>query len=233
MGGSSPDHKPLLAWWTLSTLAQVILPGLYWPHYYLLLTPFVSLAVSLWLADAISKTRRPGPNTLVALALLAALGWSLRIQARDYLGKTPDAITSEFKGGKQWVALRALGREIRARAKVWGDPHLFVWGWQSPLFIYSGLDGVTRHFFANDFLKAHATDNHPVVGPWIEEILRDLRARPPELIFAGEPPFPALRKFLDERYLPSLLSPPVPDGRGLWVERERYGAFHARAAVRP
>ena len=94
------------------------------------------------------------------------------------------------------------------------------------------FDGITRHFFVNELLKAHATDDHPLVRPWIEEILRDLKARPPALIFAGDPPFPALRRFLDERYLPSLLSPPVPDGRGLWVERERYGEFHARTPAK-
>jgi hypothetical protein len=215
----------------ISCWAQIILPGMYWQHYYLLAVPGASLAVALWLADSLRGIRaRPWPNVIVSLAFLAALGWTLRIQARDYLGKTPDEITSEYKGGKQWIALRGLGREIAARSSVWDDPHLFVWGWQSPLFIYSGLDGVTRHFFANDFLKAHATDDHPLVRLWIEEILRDLRARPPQLVFAGEIPFPALRKFLDERYLPSTLSPPVPDGRGLWVEHERYGAFHARGA---
>ena len=159
-------------------------------------------------------------------------GWTVRIQVRDYLGLTPDEITSKFKGGKQWVALRGLGRELAVRAKAWEDPHLFVWGWQSPLFIYSGLDGVSRHFFANELLKAHATDDHPLIRPWIEEILRDLRARPPAVIFAGDIPFPALRKFLDERYLPSILSQPAPDGRGLWVEKERYREFHAPAVKR-
>lgn len=228
-GGPSPYLRPLLACWIVAAWAQVILPGMYWQHYYLLAVPGASLAVALWLVDAIRAIRtHPVRCSAVALALLAALGWTLRIQARDYLGKTPAEITSEFKGGRQWLALRSLGRQIAGRSKVWDDPRLFVWGWQSPLFIYSGLDGVTRHFFANDFLKAHATDGHPLVRGWVEEILRDLRDRPPELIFAGEVPFPALRKFLDERYLPSTLSPPVPDGRGLWVERGRYGEFHAR-----
>ena len=226
--------RRLLGWWVVATWVQVILPGMYWQHYYMLLAPGIALAVSLWLVDAVSGIRaRPAPNALLAIALLAALGWTLRIQFRDYLGRTPDEITSEFKGGRQWVGLRTLGRDIAARSKVWDDPRLFVWGWQSPLYIYSGLDGVTRHFFANDFLKAHATDGHTLVGPWIDEILRDLHARPPALILAGDPPFPALKRFLDERYLPSLLSPTVPDGRGLWVEKDRYGEFHARPTVRP
>ena len=50
-------------------------------------------------------------------------------------------------------------------------------GWQSPLFIDSGPDGPTRHFFANELLKAHANDDHPLVRPWTDEIIRDLNAR--------------------------------------------------------
>ncbi len=240
VGGSWPGPRVLLASWIVSSWLQVLLPGLFWQHYYLLPIPGVALAVALWLIDALRGIHaRPVPNAVVTLALLAALGWSLQIQGRDYLGRTPEEITSEFKGGKQWVSLRGLGRDIAAGSKVWDDPHLLVWGWQSPLFLYSGLDGVTRHFFVNELLKAHATDDHPLVRPWIEEILRDVKARRPALVFAGDPPFPALRKILDERYLPSLLTPSVPDGRGLWVERERYGEFHARtpakapARVRP
>jgi 4-amino-4-deoxy-L-arabinose transferase-like glycosyltransferase len=231
--GFGDRNRQLLAAWFASIWLQVLLPGMFWQHYYLLAVPGTALLVSLWLVDAISKLRaRPFLNSVVAIVLLAALGWTVRIQVRDYLGLTPDEITSKFKGGKQWVALRGLGRELSVRAKAWEDPHLFVWGWQSPLFIYSGLDGVSRHFFANELLKAHANDNHPLVRPWIEEILRDLRARPPAFVFAGDIPFPALRKFLDERYLPSMLSPTAPDGRGLWVEKEHYREFHAQPVRR-
>ena len=42
-------------------------------------------------------------------------------------------------------------------------------------------------------------------------------SRPPALIFAGYPPFPELRAFLRERYLPSRLVPSM-NGLGLWVE---------------
>jgi 4-amino-4-deoxy-L-arabinose transferase-like glycosyltransferase len=218
--------RRLVAAWTISAWLQVLMPGQFWPHYYLLPLPGVALAVSVALVDAIRGFRqRPVPLGIVALVLLGAMGWSMRIQARDYLGRTPDEITSEFKGGKQWVALRSLGRQIAERSKVWEQPRLHVWGWQSPLYIYSGLDGASRHFFANELLKAHAADEHPLVRRWLEETVRELRARPPALIFAGHPPFPALRQFLNERYLPSIREGASPDGRGLWIEKDRYGDY--------
>jgi hypothetical protein len=98
------------------------------------------------------------------------------------------------------------------------------------LFIYAGMDGMTRHLFANALLTAHAESNHPVVAPRLAEIIRDLRARPPALILAGNPPFPALREFLREKYLPSPLGGMAPDGRGLWVREELYARFHAQSA---
>jgi hypothetical protein len=226
-GAGSVQARRLLAAWTISAWVQVLLPGMFWQHYYLLPIPGVSLAVSIWLIDAARDLRsRPITNAIAVVTLLAALGWSIRIQVRDYLGLTPDEITSEFKGGRQWVELRRFGRDLADRAKVWDDPHLFVWGWQSPLFIYTGLDGVSRHFFANELLKAHANDDHPLIRPWIEEILRDLEAHPPALIFVGDPPFPALRKFLERNYLPSGL--PSFYGRALWVEKSRYAEFLTR-----
>ena len=66
-----------------------------------------------------------------------------------------------------------------------------------------------------------------LIRPRLDRIMRDFRARPPELIFVGDPPFPALRAFLAERYLPSRLVMSAPDGRGLWVERGKYGEFES------
>jgi hypothetical protein len=228
--------RRLFGAWALSCWAQVLLPGQFWPHYYLLVAPGAAIAVSLWVVDSLRAARRGRiAQAMIALLLIAALGWSLHIQARDYLGRTPDEITSEYKGGKQWVALRKLGGEIAERSRVWHHPRLFVWGWQSPLYIYSGLDGVSRHFFANELLKVHADDDHPLVRRWTGEIMRDLHAHPPELIFAGHPPFPALRQFLQARYLPSPPGAAAADGRGLWVETGHYGEYHATptAAIRP
>ena len=36
-----------------------------------------------------------------------------------------------------------LGRELERRTRGLPEARLYVWGWQSPLFLYSGLDGVS------------------------------------------------------------------------------------------
>jgi hypothetical protein len=152
----------------------------------------------------------------------AALVWTVRLQVVGYLRVPPEDLVRD-RGGRQWVVDRALGRELGRRSVVWERPTLFVWGWQGPLYFYSGLDGVTRQVFVDDFLKSFAASGHPLVRPRVERTMRELRDHPPALIFTGYPPFPALKAFLDERYLPSRLAP------GLWVERGRYGAFEAFA----
>jgi hypothetical protein len=173
-----------------------------------------------------------------SLAVLAALFQTARIQVRDYLMVPSEELTRRYKGGGQWIVHRAIGRDLARRAEVWADPKLAIWGWQSPMYVYSGLDNVTRHFFGDPLMKAYIMGafrgDHPrvegLIRPRLDRIMSDFRAHPPELILVGDPPFPALRAFLAERYLPSRLVMSAPDGRGLWVERGKYGEFESLTA---
>jgi 4-amino-4-deoxy-L-arabinose transferase-like glycosyltransferase len=231
----------LVAAWTLAAAVQVVLPGLYWPHYYLLPTPGIALLVAIGLTQSLKALRTPLPSAsglsrrrarrqwflaaLAASGLIAAAAATVLLQVRDYLLVPPSELTVRYKGGRQWVALRALGRELAARAQRFPpESRLYVWGWQSPLHFYSGLDSPTRHFFVDNLLRDQAERNHPLIRPRIEEILRVLRARPPLLVFAGYPPFPKLRELLAENYVPSRLLP-APGGLGLWVDRRHAVAF--------
>jgi 4-amino-4-deoxy-L-arabinose transferase-like glycosyltransferase len=237
--------RRLVAGWTIAASLQVVLPGLYWQHYYLLPTPGIALVVAATLADAAlslfgrrnaTDSRPRPPRRAIAAAtatvLLAAISWTLVLQVRCYLLVPPQELTVRYKGGGQWVALRSLGVELARRKTVWKDPRLYIWGWQSPLHFYGKLDGASRHFFVDNLLRDQAERDHPLISPRIAEIIRDLRAHPPALIFVGYSPFPELRTFLQERYLPSTLVP-ARNGLGLWVERDHYGPFenlreHAR-----
>ena len=271
--GKPTDARQLLAaGWTGAAWLQVALPGLYWPHYYLLPIPGVVIAIAVTLADGAShlarvfrsngrsrlrpatersgdgapsyKSARRSDSTVrgifwpacATLALVAAIGGTLYIQVRDYLGVAPEQLTIRYKGGRQWVALRAIGRDLARRATIWGRPHLYVWGWQSPLNFYGRMDSPTRHFFVDNLLRDQADRGHPLIAPRTDEIMATLRRRPPELIFAGYAPFKALRDFLNESYLPSQRV--FHDGRtalGLWIRRDSYGKFEMAGsrAARP
>src|SRR5262249_26346291 len=151
----------------------------------------------------VTSRRGVFPAAVAMSVLSAAIVWTLILQARYYLGVSPRELTIRYKGGRQWVVLREMGRDIARRAAIWHDPHLYVWGWQSPLYFYSRLDSPTRHFFVDNLLRDQAGRNHPLIGPRVEEIMATLLERPPELVLAGYAPFPALRAFLSKNYLPS------------------------------
>ena len=52
MAPSEHRERRLVAAWTLAAWAQVVLPGLYWPHYYLLPIAGAAIAVAVCLGDA-------------------------------------------------------------------------------------------------------------------------------------------------------------------------------------
>ena len=236
---SGVDRR-LVSGWVLSSWVQVALPGLFWQHYYLLPTPGVALVVGVALAAACGmigtawRPIRPGrllAGSVVAMTLLASVVWTARLQVRDYLLVAPEDLTARFKGGHQWVVLRAMGREIARRSVAFDRPSLYVWGWQSPLFLYSGLDGPTRHFFADPLLEDYSQGFHrddPRVRPRVERIIRDLEASPPSMVLVAYPPFPELKTFLESRAIRTRLE---AGGQALplWVDRDDYARFEATA----
>ncbi|RUL88457.1 ArnT family glycosyltransferase [Tautonia sociabilis] len=208
--------------WTASAVLQVLAPGLYWAHYYLLPVPGLALSVAVAVSDAFAARPRRWWSTAIGLGLLSAILAFGAIQIRDYLLVPAEELTIRYKGGRQWVELRKLGRLLGEQTAGWDDPRLHIWGWQSPLLFYSGLDAASRHFFTNNLMRDYADRPHPVVSPRIDELMADLRDTRPELVFVAYPPFPALREFLSSGYLPSSLVPVSPDGRGLWIREDRW-----------
>ncbi len=237
-------ERRLVAAWTLAAWAQVTLPGLYWPHYYLLPIAGTAVTVAVCCADAASVlvqrlrttdgtpsiTTRGATRAARRSILPAAVTFSLLtlgicatlfLEVRDYLLVPPQELTIRYKGGRQWVVLREMGGEIARRSAKEDDPRLYIWGWQSPLHFYSRLDSPTRHFFVDNLLRDQADRNHPLIEPRTDEIMAALKRRPPELIFTGYPPFRALRAFLNADYLPARMAP------GLWIKRDAFGRFEA------
>jgi 4-amino-4-deoxy-L-arabinose transferase-like glycosyltransferase len=187
----------LVGGWTISAWVQVALPGLFWPHYYLLPLAGLAVATAVFLTDCLrsmfADARRAPRWAVPTLGIALAFAWTAKTEYRDYVLVAPEELTIRYKGGQQWVTLRLMGEDLAYRSRIWHAPHMYVWGWQSPLFFYSGIDGVSRHFFADPLLKAFAGRDHPLTNPRTERIMRDLQEHRPEMIFAGDPPFPPPR----------------------------------------
>jgi 4-amino-4-deoxy-L-arabinose transferase-like glycosyltransferase len=249
LGRGTTAQRRLAAGWAIAAWAQVALPGLYWQHYYLLPVAGAAIAVGVCFTIAITfvagavrstdgprvqKARSTSGNgwrrivlALVGLPVLAiAIGATIVLEVRSYLLVPPEELTIRYKGGGQWVVLRRMGRELSDRARIWRDPHLYIWGWQSPLHFYGRLDSPTRHFFVDNLLRDQADRGHPLIGRRTEEIMTTLERSPPELIFTGYPPFGELRAFITDRYLPSRMA------AGLWARQDDYGRFERAGAGR-
>ncbi|MFO0909300.1 MAG: glycosyltransferase family 39 protein [Isosphaeraceae bacterium] len=229
-GRFAESQRRVLAGWTLIAMLQVVLPGLYWQHYYLLPVPGLALLHGVGLTDQLGRVAlvrwRAPVSAVFALTLLTAIGWTIRLQVREYLLVRPVDLVQD-RGGPQWLANRALGRALAQRTRDWPvRPTLFVWGWQGPLYFYSDFDCVTPQVFVDDFLRAFADQGHAQATPRIERTMRDLRDRPPTFLFVAYPPFDDLRSFMQERYVPSILA------AGLWVDRRFAGAFESAVGTR-
>jgi 4-amino-4-deoxy-L-arabinose transferase-like glycosyltransferase len=229
--------RRLTTGWAIAAWAQVALPGLYWQHYYLLPTAGAAIAVSICFADALlyviqamrpdsrKAWRKIGLSLACIPALATAIATTSYLEVRSYLLVEPEELTIEYKGGRQWVVLRDMGRDLGHRSRIWKNPHLYIWGWQSPLHFYGRMDSPTRHFFVDNLLRDQADRDHRLIRPRTEEIIATLKRSPPELIFTGYQPFLALKVFLNDRYLPSRMAP------GLWVRQEDFGRFERAGAV--
>jgi 4-amino-4-deoxy-L-arabinose transferase-like glycosyltransferase len=226
-------ERRLVAAWTLAAWAQVTLPGLYWPHYYILPIAGAAITVAVCCVDAASvlgravrEKTRPGLRSMLRAAvtfsfLTLGICATLFLEFRDYLLVPPQELTIRYKGGQQWVVLREMGGEIARRLAMEDEPRIYIWGWQSPLHFYSRLDSPTRHFFVDNLLRDQADRNHPLIEPRTAEIMAALKHQPPTLIFTGYPPFRALREFVNANYLPSRMAP------GLWIKRDAFARFEA------
>ena len=218
--------RRLVAAWTVAAWIAVAAPGLFWQHYFLLPLPGVAILVAIACGDAMGALRdgfKIAP-AVAACSLLAATAGTVAIQVRDYLLVPPDLLTTRYKGGGQWVALRLVGRELEERTRGWESPRLWVWGIQSPLYFYSGIDTVTPQVFADPLIVAFAASDHPLIRPRIARTMSDLEAARPDLIFVGEKPFPELEAFLKGHYRASRLR--TVDAP-IWVRGDRLARFEA------
>ena len=172
-------------------------------------------------------------GALAALTLLAAIGGTVAIQVRDYLMVPAEQLTARYKGGQQWIALRSASA---GRSAVEDE------GLGSPFALHLGLaepapdlrrpraarPGTSSPTPCSKTTPGGTTATNPGVRPRTERIVRDLEARPPSIVLAAYPAFPALRRFLDRGYIRSAL-PGVgvnsPGGIGLWIEKSHYAAF--------
>ncbi len=95
LGSRQPTTRKLVALWTLASFVAVALPRLFLPHYYLLATPGVSLAMGLLLEaanEARVNQRRVMGSIGIMIVVLSMFGLMV-LQVRDYLMIPPSQLS--------------------------------------------------------------------------------------------------------------------------------------------
>ena len=126
--------------------------------------------------------------------------------------------------------LRNMGASSAAAREIWKDPHLYIWGWQSPLHFYGRIDSPTPPFLRRQLAARPGRSRSPADPPAHRGDHGDPERQPPELIFTGYPPFRALKAFLNDRYLPSGWRRDCGSARRITGDFEHAGAPRPDAA---
>jgi hypothetical protein len=180
---------PLLftAGWALAAVAAVWAQGKFFRYHWTVALPPLCLLAGAGseLAGRALRARLPWAR-VAAVALALPVLWSIWSSGPDYLaaarrlsGATaPRVYLTRFgapgRGDFSFVEDLMAAQYVRAaRASRTG---LFVWGFEPLVYLLSGSRPPTRFIFAV-----------PLVAPWApakwrEELMRDLRAHPPEII---------------------------------------------------
>ncbi|MBX9602064.1 MAG: glycosyltransferase family 39 protein [Bryobacteraceae bacterium] len=187
------DRTRWILWLILAMLG--VAAGLrFFPRYYFLLLPPLALAGS---RGCVILTR--GRAGLALILLLLAIP-ALRFGPR-YFTLAADALAGRET---QWRDL-ALDRDSREVAAMLGQGSLFVWGFRSEIYLYSGLRPASR-FLESQAVSGVLADRHlfrsdavapEFVAPQRQELLR---SRPDWIVDAAGPLNPAMevRKWLPE-----------------------------------
>nr|WP_276604654.1 glycosyltransferase family 39 protein [Nannocystis sp. RBIL2] len=193
----------LLAWTAAAMLAAATGLRFYKGYWLGVLPPLCLLAAAPWGAGAPALWRRGWPRLIVAplvLALTMRAAWALRL-TRDDRARPHDE------------GARAIGRWLGERTGP--DDTIWVWGWHLwGVHAYSGRLSASRIYKTLGLLTTTPDDTWRspagpakvlTDGPAAQQLLSDLAAAPPAFVAIGgtapKHEFPALRRFLAERYV--------------------------------
>ncbi len=169
-----------------ASAVAVALPEDNFPHYYVLLTPFVVIGTFY----AVSWLRQR-----VAISLLVlGIAYTLAFTTRSYLLKTPEEISYEKHGNNSWfVRDRHIGKVLAEKGVI--DTRLFVDGSHPGIYFYSRNQPATRFFVAWTHVSMKVTT-------W-KQVFEELQRAPPFACILLNPIDSAFRAWLQKHYYPA------------------------------
>jgi 4-amino-4-deoxy-L-arabinose transferase-like glycosyltransferase len=212
--GKSPEYNFaifIVAWLTVSTVATM--PGSrMFGHYFIQILPPLSLMAALLAGEFFSEPRQPRAKAwrcaILALTIVPGLIFAGMAVAYESTTDTWSEIHPDFRPAAEYI-----------RSHTRPEDRIFVWGWFTPIYVYSQRAPSTRFVFTtmhtgyrkgNDLNEDDRADiawaAMPEAWPMLEQ---DLDRDPPELIIDTSPgnyhdfgryplrDYPVLRNYVD------------------------------------
>ena len=184
----------------LSSYLAACLPARFWPHYYYLLIPPLTIIVCLGVQGVIDHLRRTviraGPlrkvGTLILLLILPII--LLTTEVRHYWAQPPFGITVHRYNSRDFWG-QAQGRNVRRVT----DPNdtIFVFGNDASIYYYAQRRCASRYTMITGLSSGmDGAERRRAI------LLSELRKHPPRVILVlfDEEPFDDWKAFLDEYY---------------------------------
>ena len=203
--------------WLMATLIPVSVGGRFYGHYFLQLMPPLVILASAGLAAGLQSLMLKGKAALLTAAL-ALLFVMVPMGLRFYY---PEMI--RLRGEETFEVHQRVGEALKEMAGKEGNPtHLFVWGFATPIYTFSGLSPSSR-FLWTDVLSGR-TAGPPPSPAEVDEMVgkgsrrawaafwEDMAKRPPTYFVDTSPAsihdyeffpisrYPMLKGWLDANY---------------------------------
>ncbi|MBF0105248.1 MAG: glycosyltransferase family 39 protein [Deltaproteobacteria bacterium] len=147
--------------WFVLSLVPVLMSGRFYPHYFIHLLPALCGLAAIGIVRSENAGRHRGFKILFTLLVIlpTLFFWGLRVHHRFYLQHFPDDhIYEQMEAG---LKLREISKP---------DDRLFVWGFATGIYFYSGLKPASR-FLWSDVLTGRTP------GPGYARINREKEAQ--------------------------------------------------------
>ena len=114
----------------LAVCLAIALPGKYFPHYFIMIIPFLAIPAGVGL-DHISRMRRL-PAVSMLLFVVAACSFSLWKNYEFYTDYSPERVSVEKYGTTLFVASGRVAHYLRGHTRP--DDYIFQWGFEPELY---------------------------------------------------------------------------------------------------
>ena len=152
----------------LGSFIAAAVGGRFFPHYFVLMLPFLAIAAALGAA----KIERTRLRRLVWALMAVLLAADIRLQKESFV-MPADELLADLYGRSPFYQSPAVGKYLRGHAKPGAT--VYILGSEGQILFYSGLRCPTRLFFFYP-LKMPS----PLRDEFRRELLSSLKAHPPD-----------------------------------------------------